>query len=217
MWHYPSRPHFWVPVFMVDDWSAALTYPGSVQDCFFCPCETSKLPAVAGGLPNPQTPNPTTPPPPNPNSKPLPSWKELKHTNGNFQGLSAQERAPTLSSDPHHHPNPSSHPVAPAPSPASNPTGQRAAGRWSAACRRWAESQASRLSPALRLLPSEIFPPSLETRSASECCRVHLYGRQRGREGKVKNYSLWLINCPAAVNSAFKCKDISSRGLWQGH
>ncbi|KAI9534400.1 hypothetical protein NQZ68_014818 [Dissostichus eleginoides] len=58
-----------------------------------------------------------------PKPKPLPSWKVLKRTNGNFQGLVRPRACPHPSSDPHlhhqhhhhHHPDASSLPVPPPP------------------------------------------------------------------------------------------------------
>lgn len=113
-----------------------------------------------------------------------PVLKRAETYSGNFQRLSTQGCAPTrpVNPPPQSPPKsllPTSFPADSTPSPALNPKGQRAAGRWSAACGRWAESQARHLSCCLWLLLSKIYlktpPPSLEPRSALECRRVHLF------------------------------------------
>lgn len=180
MWHYPSRPHFWVPVFMVDDWSAALTYPGSVQDCFFCPCETSKLPAVAGGLPNPQTPNPTTPPP-QPKLQTPPILKRAETYKRKFPGPVRPRACP----HPVQWPPPPSKPLLPPCGPCtlpcleSNGTESSREVKCSLSALSWKSSQPPSDSSRLKSSLLHLKPGVLQSAAESTCTPDREAGREK--------------------------------------
>lgn len=81
---------------------------------FFCLCETSKsfLLWLAGcQVPRPQCNHfPPPPPPPKVQFQTPPILKRSETYNGNFQGLYAQERAPTRPTNPHQHRHPAQNP-----------------------------------------------------------------------------------------------------------
>lgn len=140
---------FWVPVLQVMIrvfFSDNLVV--SYTSFLFCakPAKASCWGWLAGcQVPRPQ-PNHSTHPHQR-KKKPLQSPPILKRSetyNGNFQGLYAQECPSTRPVPPPQTAPPFSLPSSlwPLLSPSAvNPKGQRAAGRWSAACWRWAESQ----------------------------------------------------------------------------
>lgn len=162
-----------------------------------------------------------SPPPPKVQFQTPPILKRSETYNGNFQGLYAQERAPTRPTNPHQHRHPAQNPssfLPPSPfSPAFSLESKGSESSWKVKYSLWALS--SKLSqtptPPTPLTPTlavwnlpQTPSPSLKRRSARECRKVHLYVRykqQRDREENVEDYAVWQINCSAVVNCRFKC------------
>ncbi|KAK5871631.1 hypothetical protein PBY51_004498 [Eleginops maclovinus] len=125
--------------------------------------------------------------------------------NGNFQGLVRPRACPHPSSDPPPPPPqpPPSKPLLPPCGPCSLPClGARGTeSSWKVKCSLKKSSQTPLVLP-------QISPPRLlhSPRSVSECCRVHLYARQRNTEGVVEN-SPFDISIVVLSERAFQASD----------